>query len=226
MQLISAICLCHLCRWTVPINWTHAMQRFISLVDWILRRRQQRRAQQMPSPCPPRTATCWWSVGELVDGVQDPLSLTSFLHGACKTYLYFSMSQSCLDCMKWISTQLDWTFRFMLPTGPKVPRGSKFLHLPRLPATAYQRTPIKIAQIRRIRFTKHFGSLEVLNQGRWKQCFMAHQKKQLSPSWRRDLTLPKMDFWELVSMSRLMRVPCSQEFAVDVGAGWKDFIKS
>ena len=102
MQLISAISLCHLCRWTVPINWTHAMQHFISLVDWILRRRQQRRAQQMPSPCPPRTATCWWSVAELVDGVQDPLSLKSFFHGACKTYLYFSMSQSCLDCMKWI----------------------------------------------------------------------------------------------------------------------------
>eukprot|EP00434_Breviolum_minutum_P015587 symbB.v1.2.013730.t1/scaffold977.1/size148281/13 len=54
------------------------MQHFISLVDWILRRRQQRRAQQMPSPCPPRT-------------------------------------------------------------------------------------PIKIAQIRRIRFTKHFGSLEGFN---------------------------------------------------------------
>lgn len=225
MQLISAICLCHLCRWTVPINWTHAMQRFISLVDWILRRRQQRTAQQMPSPCPPRTAP----VGDLLVSwltvCKIPLSLKSVFHGACKTYLYFSMSQSCLDCMKWIlgifQHSLTGRLRFMLPTGPKVPRGSKFLHLPRLPATAYQRTPI-----RRIRFTKHFGSLEVLNQGRWKQCFMAHQKKQLSPSWRRDLTLPKMDFWELVSMSRLMRVPCSKDFAVDVGAGWKEFIKS
>ena len=66
----------------------------------------------------------------LVGVVQDPLN--PFLHGACKTYLYLSMSQSCLDCMKWILRIFQHSLtghselccqQVEREVGPKVPGG-------------------------------------------------------------------------------------------------------